>query len=65
MIVEHRDRWTRSAVASDMWWYSRINELYRGLLMGSHIEMSTEERLELRRMLEETLRLVDDLARER
>jgi len=46
------------------WWYTRLNEIYRGLHMGGH-RMSTEERLELRRMLIETLSLVDDLAPKR
>lgn len=45
------------------WWYSRLNEIYRGLHMGGHA-MSTEDRLELCRMLVETLSLVDDLGRE-
>ena len=53
-------------VPQKTWWYSRINEVRRGLLLVQGTErMKTEERMELRAMLEETLRLVDDLARKR
>lgn len=46
------------------WWYSRIDGIQRGLRMASPDKMKAEERLELRRMLQEALRLVDDLGRQ-
>lgn len=53
-------------VPQKTWWYSRISEVRSGLLSIQGTElMRAEERMELRRMLEETLRIVDDLARKR
>lgn len=52
-------------ITEKTWWYSRINDLQRGLrLVHGTDRMRVEERLELRRMLQETLRLVDDLGRQ-
>lgn len=45
------------------WWYSRIDGIQRGLRMAKPSVMNAEERIELRRMLEEALRLLDDLGR--
>lgn len=52
-------------VPQKTWWYSRINDLQRAFrFANASTVIKTEERLEIRRMLEETLRLLDDLDRE-
>lgn len=45
------------------WWYSKMSEIQVRILRQSVESMKAEERLELRRVLQETIRLVDNLGR--
>lgn len=45
------------------WWYSKMSEIQVRILRQTAESMKAEERLELRRVLQETIRLVDNLGR--
>jgi len=53
-------------IRDNKWWYLMIRDFEQQLFLRSkYALLSAEERLELRLMLQDVLRLVDDLARKR
>lgn len=53
-------------IRDNKWWYLMIRDFEQQLFLRSkYAPLSAEERLELRLMLQDVLRLVDDLARKR
>jgi len=50
-------------IKRNTWWYSMIRDFQEELFKWGELgKMSAEERLELRKMLQDTIRRVDDLA---
>lgn len=45
------------------WWYLQLSELRAWIAKQDRKSITAEEQFELRRMLEETIRRVDDLGR--